>query len=81
MTEEKTYTPEQEARLQQEADAYFARIEADAKRAILAVKTIHPEVLLTVVARHPGGHAIVITDDDPGEVVAAVYKTYAQSKN
>lgn len=81
MTENRQYTPEEIERLEAQKKVYFAQLEANAKRVILTLKTIHPEATCTVIVRVEGGHAVVVSEDDPGEVVAAVYKTYAQSKN
>lgn len=79
--DEKTYTPEEIARLDKEAVRFSAVLEADAKRALLAVKTVHPQALCTIVVRIDGGHSVVVTEDDIGEVVAAIYKSYALTKN
>lgn len=81
MSEEKTYTPEEIAGFDRQAKLYFARLEADAKRAIIAVKTIHPQALCTIVVRLEGGHAVVVSEDDIGEAVAAIYKSYSMTKN
>lgn len=81
MTEARKFTPEEIDRLAREAKDYFDRLEADARRAILTVKAIHPKARCTIVVRVEGDHAVVVTEDDIGEVVAAIYKTYAITKN